>query len=291
MMRLLPLVVATALLATARGESADYLSGADRDAEAELRGLLPGTRTVEYINGRQYHVYTPSTLRAGERPALVLNIHGAGGSPRLQAFHSTFDLTAERLGFLVAYPAGSVGNTWNSGSCCPPASVVGTDDMPYLRAVVDRLIEERNVDPERVFSIGSSNGHMQSYRLACEDTARFPRIAGSVGYMALGNDCRPSQPISVLHFHGTEDGVIAYDLAVRNFQRLREINGCDPDEEPIVRDFGTSTFCHEFGCGGAANMTFCTTEGAPHPHWPGSPFAFPTSDIDANSQMAEFFGL
>ena len=50
-----------------------------------------------------------------------------------------------------------------------------------------------------------------SYRMACDYADVIAGIASLAGTTTLGEtNCRPSQPVNVLHIHGTADGVVPY---------------------------------------------------------------------------------
>ena len=91
-----------------------------------------------------------------------------------------------------------------------------------------------------------SNGAMMCYRLAAELSDRIAAIAPIAGTMAIEH-CQPHRPVSVLHFHGTKDGLVLFggpdertpknikflsvDETIRAWVRA---NGCP--EAPVVAD-------------------------------------------------------
>jgi polyhydroxybutyrate depolymerase len=57
-----------------------------------------------------------------------------------------------------------------------------------------------------------SNGGFLSYRLACEAADSFAAIAPVAGVLGIPEmDCTPSRPVTVMHFHGTADGLVPYN--------------------------------------------------------------------------------
>ena len=139
--------------------------------------------------------------------------HGGGTNAKTMVRFCGLNETADRDGFLAVYPNGSGRNpnllTWNAGNCCAYAMRQNVDDVGFVGALLDDLSGFANVDPKRVFATGMSNGGMLAYRLASELSQRIASIASVSGPM--GTDaCRPTRPVSVLHFHGTSDEFAPY---------------------------------------------------------------------------------
>jgi len=160
---------------------------------------------------RTYHVYVPTSLPADTPVPLLLALHGGGGWGQQFEKNSGYDGLAEANGFIVVYPDG-IGSqpqgdqlrTWNGGDCCGLAARQDVHDVAFVDQLIDRLEAEHPIDAKRVFATGHSNGGILAYRLACELSDRIAAIG--VQSSALEVDtCHPSQPVSVLHIHGTAD--------------------------------------------------------------------------------------
>ncbi len=146
---------------------------------------------------------------------LVMLLHGYGdtGAGLEGALHLT-DLS-DRLGFFYVYPDGSVNQAgehyWNGSVCCDPDGS-DPDDSGYLRALIDAIVAELNVDTERVYVFGLSNGAFMAYRMACEHADIVTAVASWAGATYLDPaDCTPSEPVRVLEIHGTGDTAVDYD--------------------------------------------------------------------------------
>ena len=150
----------------------------------------------------------------GLRP-LVIALHGHGGTAARMRRRSGWNAAADARGFIVAYPDGASWRnipwrSWNAGACCGYSRETGVDDIAYLRNLLDALIAEYPVDPARVYVTGISNGGMMAYRAACELSdlvAAIAPVAGALGISA----CQPSEPVSVIIFHGTDDRYVPYN--------------------------------------------------------------------------------
>jgi polyhydroxybutyrate depolymerase len=101
---------------------------------------------------------------------------------------------------------------WNATESCCNFFGSNIDDVGFLRSLILAVIEELNADPKRVFLFGHSNGGFMAYRMACEHADLIAGIAIRAGatYQTPG-DCQPSDPVSILHVHGTADAIVFYD--------------------------------------------------------------------------------
>jgi polyhydroxybutyrate depolymerase len=169
----------------------------------------PGQARSLTVNGlkRSYFVHVPPKLDPNRPAAIVLALHGATMNAPMMAWFTGLNEKADEAGFVVVYPNGTGSGssfTWNAGNCCGHAVKTGVDDVAFGRALLDDLPAVVSVDRNRIFATGMSNGAMMAYRLGAELADRLAAIAPVAGAMATEN-CNPSRPVSVLHFHGTED--------------------------------------------------------------------------------------
>jgi polyhydroxybutyrate depolymerase len=164
---------------------------------------------------RSYVLHVPPSI--AQSAALVIVLHGGGGSAQSAIAQSGFDAEADKRGFIVAYPEGTdrarpllnaLGKpgfrTWNAGACCGIAVERGMDDVGFIRAMVAEIAAAIPLDPRRIYATGLSNGGMMAYRLACEASDLVAAI-GAVSAVIVVAPCEPRFPVSVLHIHGTAD--------------------------------------------------------------------------------------
>ena len=101
---------------------------------------------------------------AERRPLpVVLNFHGGAGNAVSQQRYVHMDAIADREGFIVVYPNGTGVLqdrllAWNAGTCCGMAVREESDDVGYVRALLDELARRLPVDSARVYATGLSNG-------------------------------------------------------------------------------------------------------------------------------------
>ncbi len=154
---------------------------------------------------REYLLHVPPNLNRSKPAALVLSLHGAGGWPGLQRDLSRWNELADRKGFIVVYPAArdTAGpRIWN---------MTGERDPRYIADLIDQLSREYNVDPNRIYANGLSNGGGMSFVLSCRMPDRFAAI-GMVGAALLlpSTWCKSTQPVPMIGIHGLRDTAAPY---------------------------------------------------------------------------------
>ncbi|NTW24384.1 MAG: T9SS type A sorting domain-containing protein [Lentimicrobium sp.] len=172
-----------------------------------LRAQINGNFIFDGIS-RSWIVYLPDGYTQGQSLPLLLALHGYTQDGQSMMQFSNFNSVADTGDFVVVYPDG-VDNSWNVGF----AGGSTADDVGFLSALIDTLYKYYNVDLNRVYSTGFSNGGFMSYRLACEAGNIIAAIAPVSGTMTDGayNGCMPFRPVPVMHIHGTSDFVVSYN--------------------------------------------------------------------------------
>lgn len=309
-------ILAAGMLAGARLTSAgDAAQRQDAKAQGRLQAIH-AEETLE-VGGRTRSaiVFVPPHAQPGVRRPLILALHGGGTNGASMERFSGLDDLARDQGVIVAYPNGSGRTnailTWNSGACCGYAHATGSDDVGFMRALVDAIISRHNVDDSRVFATGMSNGAMMAYRLAVEMPDRIAAIAAVSGTM----DVDPSlarAPMPVLHVHGTADEHAPYagghgsrsapgnvhtsvDATISAWVRA---NGASPapvsERLPDSADDGTTVTRLAYRTADdPARVVLYRIEGGGHT-WPGRPrlealLGRATRDISANDIIWTFF--
>lgn len=179
------------------------LSGTLSKASMEVAGLQ-----------RSYRTYVPRNLPKGA--PLVLVMHGSGEGPqdiRVGTGYG-FERLADQHGFAVVYPK-SFGFDWNDCSTIGDTAVDGVraDDAGFLAALVDKLVAEIGVDPQRVFAAGVSSGGSMALRLALEHPKHFRAVAAAAANVPAPQNfqCQPAaQTPSIMILNGTEDPLVPY---------------------------------------------------------------------------------
>jgi len=130
---------------------------------------------------------------------------------------------AERAGYLMIFGQGTpgpAGLAWEAGICCVYNASTIVDDVAYTRDALKIAQSMVNVDPQRVYTMGWSNGGYMSERLACQAPELFAGVAAdasAVGIRPGGREglasCDRSfgeHRLNYLHFHGTADPSVSW---------------------------------------------------------------------------------
>jgi polyhydroxybutyrate depolymerase len=288
---LLILLVATVLLQACKSSSSSSSSNdvsAPQDTDVVA---APGDYdNVMFIDGdqRSYHLHIPPSLDFSSKSILLLNLHGATGNEKNARTKTGFDQVSDQEKFIVAYP-NSLNEQWNDGRNPTPA-ISAVNDTGFISALISKLTTALNIDTKRVFLSGFSNGAIFTQRFACEHADQITAIAAVSGPMAFDtyNQCHPSEPVSVLIFHGRDDPYVPWgggDIPVFGGTVISVddtytywsdvVNGCtgspvstsEPDRDP---NDGTLVTRRAFDdvCTNQTSVILYDIEGGGHT-WPG----------------------
>jgi len=270
--------------------------------------LLSSQQTIYdsiYVGGlqRQYILYVPATYEPGTPVPLVLNFHGYTSNAFEQMFYGDFRPIADTAGFIVVHPMGTIdqiGNPhWNVGW-----GLSQVDDIGFTSALIDSLSAAYDINQDRIYSTGMSNGGFMSYTLACELSERIAAIASVTGSFNANQSatCSPQHPTPVMEIHGTADETVAYNGNFL-FASIPSVmtywagfNSCDtPPTITSIPDTDATDGCtveHQLfpnGSNGVVVEHYKIINGA-HT-WPGSAFGGvgTNQDIDASKEIWRFF--
>jgi polyhydroxybutyrate depolymerase len=185
---------------------------------SSFTGIAAASTTTTVDAGRgPVTVYVPSGYTPGTPIPLLLLLHGYGGSGAgVESYFGYLPLVDIR-GFAYAFPSGRVNSAgqrfWTAtDACCNFFNQGGPDDdSTYLRALVDLIRGTLDIDAERIWLAGHSNGGFMSYRMACDHSEIIAGIVSLAGAtFADPAACAARQPVHVLQVHGTADNVILY---------------------------------------------------------------------------------
>lgn len=175
-----------------------------------------GTHHIPKTTARERTLlsYIPATLKP--RPALLIVLHGTGlnGTKMRQWTGYEFDQLAERHGFVVVYPDGYKEN-WNDCRKDTPfaAKKENIDDISFLHAIINRYKTAHDIDKEKVYLFGFSNGGQMAYRMAMENPGSIAGITSVAANMPEPSTsiCSTDGPTPrVLLINGTADSINPY---------------------------------------------------------------------------------
>jgi len=253
---------------------------------------------------RRYLLYVPESYDPSVPTPLVITLHGFAQWPANQAGVSRWNDLADEYGFIVVYPAGTGfpmrWRTWGA----PGSATEPMQDVAFISDLIDKLSDEYNIDPARVYANGLSNGGGMSFALSCklsERIAAFGSVAGAYSFPWAA--CNPSRPVPAIIFHGTADPIVPYQGGPSGpsgftfpyipdwVATLANRNGCDaaPQALPASGDVSGVQYT---SCAG--EVIFYTIAEGGH-SWPGGGYlpkiivGNTSHDIDASRAIWDFF--
>jgi poly(hydroxyalkanoate) depolymerase family esterase len=137
--------------------------------------------------GMRMHIYVPDSRPAN--PAIVVAMHGCGGSGPGFYSGSEFASLADRYGFIVIYPSAQqqagFGNCFDVWSDAAKRRGGGSDPVSII-SMVNYAQQNHGGDPNRVFATGSSSGGMMTNHML----ALYPDVfKAGAAFMGVPFNC------------------------------------------------------------------------------------------------------
>lgn len=253
---------------------------------------------------RTYSFYIPASYIPGTPVPMVIGLHGLASSGSDFAQYRDFRSIADTANFIVVHPDGSTMlglKYWNYGS------IVGStvDDVGFLEALIDTISAHYNINQQRIYCAGMSNGSFMSYYMACQSN-RFAAIGCVTGSMSVNmyNTCNPQRAIPVIHIHGTDDSTNPYagNSSMKGIEEVTRFwigqNNCHTIPQltavPDISSTDGATaqrYLYSGGVNGHTVELFKITGGGHS--WPGSPMPGSSEvtcmDFSATAELWRFF--
>lgn len=166
---------------------------------------------------RTYYLYIPDNLPAGA--PLVFVLHGYGG--KAENYQPKYYPLADEFGFAVCCPQASPDprgkNSWNVGYPWQ-IDAMQVDDIEFVIALKNSLVERYGFSSENVFFTGNSNGGEMCYLMAMRKPREFAAIASMYGLCLVDMLERYSftEPVDFLELHGTADKTSRWEGDLEN---------------------------------------------------------------------------
>jgi len=238
---------------------------------------------------RSFTIYIPQIYNPTQSTPLVFNLHGLGGSSITAMYHADFRNIADTANFIIVHPQGmpnSLGeNHWNYGQS-------NIDDISFFNALYSYMLTNYNIDVDRVYSAGMSNGGAMSYSLACNLSSKIAAIASVTGAMSSYQhlSCNPTHPTPIMEIHGTADSTVLFAWVTPGIEYWRNYNNCNINADTtqigniVLSDSSTvEHIVYNNGDNGVTTELFKII-GGEHT-WPGSNFSNGVTNYDINASI------
>lgn len=190
------------------------VSSCKKDNKNNLESCFSNSNAQALVHdgqNREYILYLPNSYNGSSAVPLMLNFHGFGGSASDFLQEADMRQLAESDTFILVYPQGSCSEGYSYWNACPNGNdnKSDTDDFGFVESLINVVSSQYNIDAERVYAVGYSNGGMMAYGLANYKSDLIAAIGSVSGAML---DCigPTSHPMPVIHLHGTSDDVLPY---------------------------------------------------------------------------------
>ncbi len=247
---------------------------------------------------RTYILHVPPQYDGTRETPLVLNLHGFGSNARQQAIYSGFPAKGDHEGFIVVTPNGTgAPQHWNY------PGLPGTDDIAFIRELLDRLESDLCIDAKRVFVSGMSNGAAMSSFVACAMPDRITAIA-PVAASVFARTCPGVGAIPIISFRGTDDFCVPFEggtsqcgqqfpvVAAKDAMKSwAEHDGCSmtPAEQQFSANVDTIAYSE---CADDTAVVLFIIKGGGHT-WPGAidvpRLGATTHEVNATDEIWQFF--
>ena len=180
-------------------------------------GVKPEISPKKYLinfdgKTREYYVSLPEDT---SKPVpIIINFHGFLSHAMDQQGFSQMDNYAHQNGIGVIYPEG-VKRSWNVGK----AILNDENDIGFVNALIDSVSSNYNIDSNRIYACGFSNGGTFSYELMCGLSNKIAAFGSVGGNFSINENrlCNIDREIPLIHIHGTKDRLQKYNNSDGDF--------------------------------------------------------------------------
>ena len=161
---------------------------------------------------REYVLYIPNSYDGTSSVPVLFNFHGFGDNASDYMNNADMRAVSESDTFILVYPQGSCLDGSSHWNPCPTGgdNKSTADDVGFVESMISVISSQYNVDMDRIYAAGYSNGGMMAYGIANYKSDLIAAVASVSGVML---DCTgpTNHPMPVVHLHGTSDGVLPYN--------------------------------------------------------------------------------
>ena len=181
-------------------EDNDYTSDFNSNKELKTETIFIQQNVSGVLEQRPVVIQTELNINTNKLYPVVFGLHGNGGTNA--GFLNRLKRFTDDGEFVGIYPQG-IQRSWNLGSEASRA-----DDVEFINLIMEELKKYQNLDMNKVYVIGNSNGSGMANKLAVE-TNHFKAIAPIVSQLMESMPLKSTtQPTSVFQVNGALDPII-----------------------------------------------------------------------------------
>ena len=195
--------------------------------------LAPGDERTCMLGTRKYIVHAGKSMNACKPVALVIDAHGATETAEQQLGREEFcagsglcwnglgsgwaaESDTPGGGFIAVFPQG-ISNRWSAS------------DADFMLDIVEEMKKLADIDPEKVYISGISNGGFLTFQTGCPHSDVFRGMSPNAG----GSSCTSlKRPIPVISFDAQPD--FAYGGHETAFNSVKDLNHCMGEGKPWI---------------------------------------------------------
>ena len=184
-----------------------FLLGGAKDKAALKKEIINFDEKI-----REYYVSLPEDT---SKPfPMIINFHGFLSHAMDQQGFSQMDNYAHQNGIGVIYPEG-IKKSWTVGK----AILNDENDIGFVNALIDSVSLKYNIDSNRIYACGFSNGGTFSYELMCGLSNKIAAFGSVGGNFSINENrlCNIDREIPLIHIHGTRDRLQKYNHSDGDF--------------------------------------------------------------------------
>ena len=221
--------------------------------------LLPSAAQQKIKVGgteREYKIYVPKNL--GEKRPLLISCHGMNQDAAYQMNMLDIKSVADTAKFVTVFPEG-ISKSWD---------LDGNRDINFVLALIDKMVDDYDIDRGRVYLSGFSMGGMFTYHAMNRIADRIAAFAPISGYPMGGATAKAGvRPIPIIHTHGTSDDVVTFSNVQSALNVWINHNGC-PTTATVTKKYrGASHITRHVWGPGNDGVEVVLMEMAGKGHW------------------------
>ena len=174
--------------------------------------------TLEYQSTqRVYSLHIPDSFDGTVAAPMVVFLHGGGGNAQSAQNFTNFNEISEENDFLMLYPQAGFefpdnSFIWADGRGLAPDEQ-GIDDVGYINNLIDFLETQYNINNDKIYLCGFSNGSFLAQKIAFEANSQFAAVGTIGGTMSeeLFENNNPNRAIPMIYIFGKDDPLVPYN--------------------------------------------------------------------------------